>query len=119
MQQNFTGLYEGRENTNGKELKFETFLEGNLPSLEQDEQVIYVDFNQDYQYSSVVENPNDRKLIENRCSILYKTSTIRDQNSFRSYRIEHSERIHFSVCDGLNSQKQVKKSEQSSIRNGS
>jgi hypothetical protein len=104
VQQNFTGFEMGRE------LKFDTVVEGNLPEMGQDEQVIYLDYNQDYQYSSNIENPENRKLVESRGSIPYKLSNIRNPNSFKNFRIEHNERIHFSVCEALIEEKQINSS---------
>lgn len=100
IKQNFTGLYE-----NSKELRMETFMEGNLPSLAPGEQVIYPDYNQDYQYSSQIENPDTHKQVEARGSIHYKIATVQNPNSLKNFRIEHNEKIYFKVCKGANEEK--------------
>jgi nidogen (entactin) len=100
VQQNFTGLFE-----DGKELRMEAVIEGNLPDLVADEQVIYLDYSQDYEYKSIVEDPDTKKEIETKGSIPYKVSTVRSPDNFRSFRIEHSERIHFSVCNAANEER--------------
>lgn len=100
VQQNFTGLYE-----NGKELRLEAVIDGNLPELSLDDQVIYVDYNQDYEYKSIEENPDTKKEIETRGSIPYKVANVRSPDNFRSFRIEHTERIHFSVCHAVHEEK--------------
>lgn len=97
IKQNFTGLYE-----NSKELRLDTVIEGSLPDLGPYEQVIYPDFNQDYSYKSQVENPDSRKQVEARGSIEYKTTSIRDPDNHKNYRIEYNDIIHFKACKGLN-----------------
>jgi hypothetical protein len=88
--QNFTGL---RDDSN--EINFSASIEGTLPELNADEQVIYPDFSQEYVYSS---NSDTKKLIESRGTFEYKLSTLANQRSFKNFRIEHNERVHFSVC---------------------
>ncbi len=98
INQNFTGLIE-----NGKEMEFSTFIEGTLPEMTNDEQVIYPDYNEKYEYKSNAENPDTRKLIETRSSIKYLVASIsRPEDLKGNFRIEHNERIHFSVCKSLN-----------------
>lgn len=101
VQQNFTGLNENSNN----ELSVDVKIEANLPTLNADEQVIYPDFSQDYEYRSNQENPDTKKVIESKGSIEYKTTTVREPNQFKNYRIEHSETVHFSVCNELNEEK--------------
>lgn len=65
--QNFTGL-----NEYDNELILNTHIDGQLPRLGVDEQVIYPDFNQDFTYSANSEEPLSKKVIESRGSIHYK-----------------------------------------------
>lgn len=58
VRQNFTGLSE-----NGRELRVNTVIEGQLPEISNDEQVIYIDYNQDFELKSVEENPNTKKEV--------------------------------------------------------
>lgn len=91
--QNFTGI-----NKDDNELIVNTQIKGNLPRFQQNEQVVYPDFNQDFVYKSNVENPETRKIVESRGSINYLLVNRDDPNNFKRFRIEHEERIHFSVC---------------------
>ena len=95
ISQNFTGLYE-----NGKELRLESVVEAKLPELMDNEQVIYPDFNQIYEYKASVENPTIRKSIHSSGSINYKVTSVDDPSQLKSYRMEYVDRIHFSVCPG-------------------
>lgn len=61
VRQNFTGLSES-----GRELRVESVIEGQLPDVGADEQVIYVDFNQDFELKSVEENPDTKKEVSQR-----------------------------------------------------
>ena len=84
-------------------MSFNTFIEGSLPEMSAQEQVIYPDYNEKYEYKSNAENPNTRKLIETRSSIKYLVVTVGQPPDLkRSFRIEHNERIHFSVCKSQN-----------------
>ena len=67
--QNFTGLH-SRDN----ELMVETRIDGKLPHLGKDEQVIYPDFNQEYTYRGNLEMPEIRKIVESKGSIEFKVS---------------------------------------------
>ena len=58
VRQNFTGLSES-----GKELNVVTDVEGNLPELSPDEQVIYLDYGQDYEFKTVPEDPDVQKEV--------------------------------------------------------
>lgn len=58
VRQNFTGLSES-----GRELRVNTVIEGRLPDLAPDEQVIYLDFSQDYVLKSVEEDPDFKKEV--------------------------------------------------------
>ena len=100
VQQNFTGLYE-----NSNELHVDIHVSGQLPSLAIHEQVVYRDFNTDYQYRANVESPDTRKVVESKGSIEYVVTSIRHPTELRSFRIEHSETLHFSVCHELNEEK--------------
>ena len=102
VQQNFTGL---NEVDSRYELILDAVIEGNLPDLAQDEQVIYPDFNEDYEFSSNIENPTTKKVVEAKGSIEYKLTSVRNPTEFKKFRIEHSERIHFSVCSALMEEK--------------
>jgi hypothetical protein len=76
-------------------------IEGQLPDLADGEQVIYPDYTSSYSYKSNMENPLVKKVVESSGSINYKTATISNPLQFRNYRIEYTDRVHFSVCDGL------------------
>ena len=58
IRQNFTGLSE-----TGRELRVVTNIEGQLPDLAADEQVIYLDHTQDFELKSVEENPDTQKEV--------------------------------------------------------
>lgn len=107
INQNFTGI-----NENYKELMFNTFIDGNLPAMSNDEQVIYPDYDEKYEYKSNVENSETRKMIEISSSIIYYLTSRKNTNSLKKIRIEHSERIHFTVCKALNAE-QLKSNEAS------
>lgn len=100
INQNFTGLTDGQ-----RELSFETFIDASLPDLADDEQVIYPDYDEKYEYKSNVENPSTRKLVETRSSIKYLVASRYNTTRLRNFRIEHNERIHFSVCKSANEEK--------------
>lgn len=70
VRQNFTGLSES-----GRELSVTTVIEGRLPELTADEQVIYLDYNQDFDLKSVEENPNTRKEV---CFSIHKMRLLND-----------------------------------------
>lgn len=59
VRQNFTGLSES-----GKELNLVTVIEGNLPDLNPDEQVIYLDYGLDYELKAVPEDPDSKKEVK-------------------------------------------------------
>ena len=109
VQQNFTGL---SETDSRYVLNLNAVVEGRLPELsgDEDNQVIFPDYNQDYEYSSNEENSNEKKKIEARGSIEYRLASIKNPNQFRKGRIEHNERIHFDVCGSLIEEKQSKSS---------
>ena len=96
ISQNFSGLGESL-----KEIDYGTFIEGSLPDLASDEQVVYPDYDEKYEYRSNIENPDTRKVIETRSSIKYLVTSVRDTR-LRKFRIEHNERIHFTVCESSN-----------------
>lgn len=104
VSQNFTGLYEN-------DLQIETHIDAQLPPVSAnsgppDDQVIYLDYDQDYQYSDNRENPETHKVIEAKGSIIYKVSNVFAPDQLRSYRIEiNKDTIHFVVCPELNDEK--------------
>lgn len=63
VRQNFTGLSES-----GRELQVTSVIEGQLPEITADEQVIYMDYNQDLELKSVEESPQTKKEVLNRSS---------------------------------------------------
>ena len=107
VQQNFTGL---TEVDSRYELNLDAVIEASLPELSEEEQVIFPDCNQDYEYSANVENSNNKKKVEAKGSIEYKLASIRSPNQFKKGRIEHNERIHFDVCPSLIEEKMSKSS---------
>ncbi len=100
VQQNFTGFSEDTQ-----DLNVDIKVEANLPSLHYEDQVIYPDFSQEFQYRSNQENPDTRKVIEYKGSVEYKLTNIHTPDEFRSFRIESSETVHFSVCLEENDEK--------------
>ena len=64
-----------------------------------------MDYNQKFNYKSNVEQPLTHKLVESQSSIFYMIATNNDDKNMPKYRMEHSEKIHFTVCDALMKEK--------------
>lgn len=95
IKQNFTGFVQ-----NSEEIHLETFVEGNLPNLNEYEQVFYLDHNQEYHYGPQQENGDTHKEITSRGSINYKITSANNSHILKNHRIEHFERVNFKVCKG-------------------
>jgi hypothetical protein len=93
IKQNFTGFTD-----NTKELYFDTYIEAKLPQLVNEEQVIYPDFTQQFNFRENEENPVENKIVESSGSIHYMIMSIRNTNLQKKFRIEYNEKIHFTVC---------------------
>ncbi len=107
INQNFTGFQD-----NANELNIDTEIAASLPSFASSlEQVIYPDFNQEFLYRSNLENGNLKKVIDSKGSIYYKLTSLQDPSSFKNFRIEYTDVIHFSIaCQSLNDEKLAQRS---------
>ncbi len=96
ISQNFTGM-----NLKDNELIVNTYVNGELPRLGRDEQVVYPDFNQFYNYIPNEEDSLKKGLVESRGSIDYKIANRNNAYEFKNNRIEHNERIYFEICGSV------------------
>jgi hypothetical protein len=68
-----------------------TKLDGELPNIDPDAQVIYRDYKQEYTRYS-------RGFIRSAGEVNYDVTTLQNSQSFTSYRIEYSDEITFNEC---------------------
>jgi len=94
--QNFTGI-----NLKDNELVVNTNIDGKLPRLGRDEQVVYPDFEQDYMYQSKAEEASRGEKVDSQGSIEYKIVNRNSAYEFKNNRIEYNEQLYFEACESV------------------
>lgn len=89
IRQEFMGL-----DPEGKEIQVTTELEGSIPNIDPDAQVVFKDYKQEYTHES-------RGLVKSSGEIKYDVTTTQNSQSFTSYRIYYNEEISYSECPHL------------------
>lgn len=86
IRQEFLGL-----NSQTKELSVRTVIDGNLPIIDPDAQVIFKDYSQVYVRQS-------KGYIVSQGQIAYEITTPQNSQVFKSYKIEYLDNVQFTEC---------------------
>ena len=86
--------YLGVDSQSKESLIVKTEVDGTIPSVDPDSQVIFKDFKQEY-------TKYRKGLIKSNGELFYEITSIRNSQSFKSYRIDYSDEITFSECPHL------------------
>ena len=73
---------------------------GHMPDLNENEQVIYPDYNEKYNPKHDLNKPDTTKLREVKGIIKYMLVNRDRPNEFKSFHIKNNEEIRFDVCNG-------------------
>ena len=86
IRQQYLGL-----ETETNELSVRTEVNGSLPNIDSDAQVVFKDYSQEYVH-------NAKGLIKSQGYIGYEITTPQNSQVFKSYKIQYSDEIEFKEC---------------------
>lgn len=86
-----TQEFYGLDNDNNNEITVNTEIDGQVPEISAESQVVFKDYKQEYQYES-------RGFVRSYGDLEFKVTSTKDSQSFRSYKITYSDEITFSEC---------------------
>jgi hypothetical protein len=91
IKQQFLGL---DSETESKEINLNTELDGSLPDIDPDAQVVFRDYKQEYTHYA-------RGSVRSVGELNYEVTTVKNSRVFTTYRIQFSDEISFSECPHL------------------
>jgi hypothetical protein len=86
IRQEFLGL-----DAEGKEITVNTELDGTLPNVDPDAQIVFKDYKQEYMHEGL-------GFIRSNGEINYDVTSVGNSQAFTSYRIYYSDEINYSQC---------------------
>jgi nidogen (entactin) len=89
IRQEYLGL-----DTNTNELSVRTVIDGNVPSIDPDAQVVFKDYSQKYERLS-------KGFIASKGEADYEITSAQNSQTFTSYRLQYSDEIQFNECPFL------------------
>lgn len=89
IRQEFLGL-----DSESKEVTVNTDIDGTLPNIDSDAQIVFRDYKQEY-------NHYGKGSVRSNGEISYEVTSTQNSQSFTSYKIHYSDEITFSECQHL------------------